>query len=170
MDVAACANSQSSPGAQRSDPSFGEWNFVQRPGGRGPRRLADVANTGDVGAVEALLEGGKPPDEPGEGGTTALHEACNTGHGGMRIVSLLLRAGATPNSLDRQGETALHMAADARNSQAAKLLLEHGWDPALASTRGRTALHKVSEAAFHSETQSPYKLYRIYGFGTAALD
>ena len=44
--------------------------------------------------MEALLAGGQPPDEPGEGGATALHEACNMGHGGVRIVSLLLRAGA----------------------------------------------------------------------------
>jgi ankyrin repeat protein len=114
-----------------------------------------------VAAVEALLEGGKTPDEPDEGGTTALHEACNMGHGGMRIVSLLLRAGATPNSLDRQGQTALHMAAGARNSHAVKLLLEDGWDPALASTRGRTALHKASVAAFYSQTQPPCEFYRI---------
>ncbi len=76
-------------------------------GGLTPLQFA--AGQGDPDVVRALLDGGAPPDQPGEDGWTPLMSAAFEGF--AEIVRLLLDAGADPNwKADR--ETAISLAAD----------------------------------------------------------
>ena len=60
--------------------------------------------------VRALLAKGASPNQPGQGGRTALHGAA--GIGAAETMQALLEAGGKPNVRDEDGNTPLHFAAD----------------------------------------------------------
>ena len=62
------------------------------------RLLTQLAERGQIVAVERLLEAGVPVDAPGDGGQTALHYACWCGH--AALIRLLLQHGARTDISD----------------------------------------------------------------------
>jgi hypothetical protein len=114
-------------------------------GARAGDTLYDAAVAADLGAVQAMLEAGKQPNDPNQCGpqfkkTTPLHEAA--GKGADRICSLLLQAGANINARNSSGHTPLHEGSS--HLSVVKVLIEYQVDVNAKSKRGRTALHRAA--------------------------
>lgn len=112
------------------------------------RLLTQLAESGHVAAVEALLRAGVPVDARGDGGITALHYACWRGNTGL--IRLLLDHGAPLDLKDNMyGGTPggfLHHGAlncgEGDYAEGARLLMRAGvaeWN----SPSGNPALDKV---------------------------
>ena len=102
--------------------------------------------------VRALLAKGASPNQPGQGGRTALHGAAEIG--AAETMQALLEAGGKPNVRDEDGNTPLHFAADGSSRSVSidgaaatiRLLLRAGGDPNRANARGRTPLHVAARS------------------------
>lgn len=88
--------------------------------------LHDAVGAGDVEQVEALLDDGASPDQPGDNGETPLTLAILAGHGD--VAMMLLEGGAAVGARNRGGFTPLHAAAYAGTPAVAAALLERGAD------------------------------------------
>ena len=75
--------------------------------GRSALHLA--AFSGQVAAVQMLLNSGAHASVGARDDVTPLHFACQKGH--VEVVKALLAGGAGPNARTRKGQTPLHMAA-----------------------------------------------------------
>jgi ankyrin repeat protein len=112
--------------------------------------------SGDVAALQSILEAGAVTDLPTANGTTPLMLAAS--RSSAEVVRVLLNAGADPNARDKNGETALMYAAGhgwttfdgsevvCKEAAATHLLLTAGADPNLVDTYGETALSKAEQA------------------------
>jgi ankyrin repeat protein len=127
----------------------------------GMTALHTAAAGGDVGLVEALLDGKADVNARGEKGTTPLSAAIRISSStttykigdketttkrvwlsprSVGMVSLLLARGAKVNDADDSGSTALHRAALADDVNLVRLLLSRKADPKIRDDDGRTAL------------------------------
>lgn len=111
------------------------------PSSAGKTELMQAAGDGDLGLVEALLEGGAAIDERNANGGTALMYAVSYNH--LDIVALLLARGADPNAQARIGWTAILVGAAKGRDGAIRLLLEAGADPAVTDAYGWTPLMRA---------------------------
>jgi uncharacterized protein len=100
--------------------------------------LVDAAESGDVVAVNALLDAGARVDERAVDGTAALHWAVREDH--ADVVRALLESGADPRAKDRYGVTPLYLAAVNGNAGIVASLLDSGADASARSPMGETML------------------------------
>ena len=110
------------------------------------RALWDAAETGNLGAIRRVLDGGADPNAlvpaqtPGgeEYESTALVVAA--GQGQLEAAALLLDRGASPSKADSKGFTPLMAAVGIGHAAVLGLLVERGAD-LIATTLGWTAFH-----------------------------
>ena len=102
------------------------------------RNLLDAAKTGNVAAVEALLEEDIDASSAQPDGTTALHWAARADV--LDIVERLLAAGADASAVNRYGITPLSLAAENGNDAIVRVLLSAGADPNTATPQGEAVL------------------------------
>ena len=121
-------------------PAFAEASAGGRPqlDSQEPRNLRDAAKTGDVAAVEALLEEDSDTSRADPDGTTALHWATRADV--LDIVERLLAAGADAGAANRYGVTPLSLAAENGSDAIVRVLLSAGVDPNTATPKGETVL------------------------------
>jgi len=105
--------------------------------------MQDAAITGDIEALQHLLETGSDPNSVvSEGSPTPLYFAADRGH--ADAVALLIAYGADVNALTFQGG-ALHIAARRGRLDIVTLLLDAGADPNLiGGERMRRPLHEAA--------------------------
>lgn len=102
--------------------------------------IHDTARSGDLAAVEALLE--KNPDllnACDDRNATALHFACDSGH--ADVAALLIEKSANLDARDVDGDTPLHWAAHAGHAKLVALLLEKNVDIQAKNKNSATPLH-----------------------------
>ena len=101
--------------------------------------LIKAAETGDIVAVNRLLETGAHPDATSKFGS-ALFSAARNGH--VSMIDLLVKAGADPNAMAKHydGITALGSAAMSGDVSIVEALLKAGADPNFTDGDGETAL------------------------------
>ena len=102
------------------------------------RNLLEAAKTGDVAAVDALLEQDVDARSAQPDGTTALHWAARAD--ALDIVERLLEAGADVGAANRYGVTPLSLAAENGSDAIVRVLLSAGADPNTATPQGETVL------------------------------
>ena len=85
--------------------------------------LSCAVLSGNVDAVQLLLEAGAEVNALCFDGTTALHKACLWQH--VRIANFLLGYGADPTIPDQDGWTAGQLAAAQGNQELLQLLAAH---------------------------------------------
>ena len=105
--------------------------------------LHKAVKTGDVSAVETLINAGAGKNAADKKGSTPLHWAVYNGY--RAIVGILLRAGANTTVVDNVGNTPLHWAAYKGHGKIAKMLLRKNADTAVVSIRGGTPLHYAAQ-------------------------
>lgn len=86
--------------------------------------LIEVAEQGDLGALETLLKRHGEPDVRDSCDWTPLMKAALNGH--REVVERLLAAGAEVDAVDKGGYTAMMLAASNNHVEIVNLLLEHG--------------------------------------------
>ena len=110
------------------------------PGGEPPLTVA--AETGSLGALEALLAAGADPDQaadPAKGpGGTPLQRACAAE--AWEAARLLLEAGASPRIVAPPLASPLFLAAESGHPPTVALLLGRGADPNTRGTGGATPI------------------------------
>jgi ankyrin repeat protein len=87
-------------------------------------KLLQVAERGDVSALDALLRRNRDANVRDSCQWTALMKAANNGH--LEVAKRLLAAGATVDAADKGGYTALLLAAGNNHVDVVKLLLDNG--------------------------------------------
>lgn len=100
--------------------------------------LADAAQSGDLTALQALLDEGSEVDSPLLDGTTALHWAVLRDQ--LEAAAALLEHGADPMAANRNGITPLYLAAQNGNPAMVEKLLDAGASPLARATTGETIL------------------------------
>jgi ankyrin repeat protein len=70
-----------------------------------PSPLVEVARSGHIGFLQALLDAGADPNEADSLGSTALHAASITKH--LKVCQILLKKGAIVDYVDNSGWTPL---------------------------------------------------------------
>lgn len=108
--------------------------------------LSAIGMQADAALLDALLDAGANPDQPGRAGTTPLSTAVSTGQ--SATVALLLSRRANPNIQDQKGRTALHLAVSLATLKdvnvavgVTQALLNGRANPNVADVDGRTPLH-----------------------------
>ena len=91
--------------------------------------LLEAVRTGDVAAIDALLDEGADVNAAGADGTTALHWAVYRDD--LPTVERLIRAGAAVDHANRYGVRPLSLAVAGGQAGIAEVLLAAGADPAL---------------------------------------
>jgi ankyrin repeat protein len=86
--------------------------------------LVEVAKTGSVQAVTALLKQKADVNAAEADGTTALHWAAYANN--LEMARVLLRAGANANAVNRYGVAPLRLAVEAGNAALAEALVKAG--------------------------------------------
>ncbi len=125
--------------------------FIARGGFyAGDGALAHAAMRGNAKVVEALLKGGKGPDEPLRdadlnAGYTPLMWAVNRKY--LPIVRLLLAAGANIDAVAGDGATAVMLTADADSEslEALDILCAYRPDIHKKDWRGRSVVHEARD-------------------------
>jgi cytochrome c len=111
--------------------------------------VQDAAMTGDLAALQNLLEAGSDPNHiKSEGGPTPLFFAAERGH--PEAIELLLSHGAEVNALTLRG-SALHIAARRGRIDIVKLLLDASADPNLIG--GELYKRPLHEAAYNGSVE-----------------
>ena len=105
-------------------------------------QLQQIAEDGDVGAMEQLLQRPQDPDL-GFGGWFALHAACMHGH--PAAAGLLLEASAEQDQALANGITPVFTASQRGHLEVVKLLLEASADKDKARDDGRTPMFIASQ-------------------------
>ena len=111
-------------------------------GFHGLTNLTWACQSGDLIAVEALLDKGVSVEAMDESGTPLIRgvEGQN-----IAVVKLLLEKGANVNSRDIFFKSPLHVAAAHGNMSILKLLIENGADVAAQDDKYDTPLHKACQ-------------------------
>lgn len=110
--------------------------------GAGPL-LPAAAMSGDINAIQELINQGHDVNARGEGGWTALLSSSAQGY--PKIMKLLLDAGANPDISNVLGITPLIYGSRYGNIEIVKMLIDYGADVNLGDTHGDTALMKATE-------------------------
>ena len=108
------------------------------------KTLVDLAEAGQLRALEEHLDAGTPIDARTSDGRVALHAALAEGQ--EEIARYLLARGADPHLVDVSGYTGLHWAS--RSNEVAMLELAHDaarQDVDVADLQGRTPLSWVAQ-------------------------
>ncbi|MBN2494581.1 MAG: ankyrin repeat domain-containing protein [Deltaproteobacteria bacterium] len=121
---------------------------------RGPARLIEAVQTGDVEALAALLAGGGDPIRADESGKTPLHWAAMLGK--TAAARALVDAGCPLDAPDgKNGYPPLVFACIHGHTETISLLVERGARVDAAGPSGKTALHL---AAFAGQRQAVEQL------------
>jgi len=115
-----------------------------------PYPLIEVAKTGDVAALNAILESTSDLTVCDKKGRTALHWAAREGNTPV-LHKLLEIGGLEVNTVDKQKWTSLHYASYNNHPDCVSLLLKFGADLHLKTTNQRTPLEL---AKFNNSTQA----------------
>eukprot|EP00928_Gymnodinium_smaydae_P041211 TRINITY_DN27898_c0_g1_i1.p1 TRINITY_DN27898_c0_g1~~TRINITY_DN27898_c0_g1_i1.p1 ORF type:complete len:407 (-),score=89.03 TRINITY_DN27898_c0_g1_i1:44-1168(-) len=99
-----------------------------------------VAQKGDLGLVDVLLDANANPNHGDNSGATALHFAAS--RGATPVVVSLLRACAEAGRCDDEGEEPLFWA---QGPSVVRTLIRAGADVGKVSKQGRTALMRAAE-------------------------
>ncbi|XP_034949608.1 ankyrin-1-like [Chelonus insularis] len=111
--------------------------------GRTPLFVA--CKSGNVAAVQCLLENHVNPNATNQHSQTALHYICSAKPGTtLQIIQLLLKHNADTEAMDDRGWTPLFEACSSGNIVAVKVLLGNHANPNVRCWNGRTALHLTS--------------------------
>lgn len=107
--------------------------------------LLNAADSGDVGAIERLVEehGAHVNEARDIKGKTPLHLAAEGGH--QATCGELLRLDANVNARDKEGRTPLHLAAAKGHTGTMEELLASGADVNARDRRGDTPLHLAAD-------------------------
>ena len=122
---------------------------AKNPDDNNSRPLHWAAVSGNVGSVNALLEGEADPNATTDHGWTPLHSAAWKGK--ANTIRALLAGGADPNAKDKGGTTVLRRALIEGQTEAIDVLLAGGADPSTALTpvnktmvvTGKTSLRQL---------------------------
>ncbi|XP_051159484.1 ankyrin-3-like [Leptopilina boulardi] len=88
------------------------------------KKYTEVESTFNLKIMKLLLKNGANPNNRGENGASALHEACKMGR--FKEVKLLLKCNAYLEDVDMDGNTALHHAAQGNCVKMIEFLLSNG--------------------------------------------
>lgn len=114
--------------------------------------LLEIAERGDLSALDALLRRRADTDSRDSCDWTPLMKAALNGH--TDVVRRLLDAGASVDAADKGGYTSLMLAASNNHAAVVELLLDHGaMIDAQERTQGFTALIWAAQRG-HAETVS----------------
>ncbi len=102
-----------------------------------------AAQSGDCGALLALLQSGRSTDERDEHGATPLHYAAAINR--VEVVRLLLDRGANVNQPDNAGRVPLMVAVEECSARAVDLLIDQT-DLTAVDTSGSGLLHVAARA------------------------
>lgn len=94
------------------------------PQGAGDQSLLEIAEQGDLSALDALLKRSRQVDVRDSCDWTPLMKAALNGH--QDVVERLLTAGASLDAVDNGGYTAMMLAASNNHAGIVDLLLRHG--------------------------------------------
>ena len=94
-------------------------------------QLANAAQDGDLGRIQALIKAGARMKFVGREGMTVTHYALRARRHAPQVMELLLKAGADPVSMLSNEKTAPHyaVARDNADPEVVKVLLAHGIGP-----------------------------------------
>lgn len=106
------------------------------------QNLAQLVESSDFAAADALIKAGSDVNVPAADGTTPLHWAVY--HGQIDLVKALLRAEAKVDTRNDYGSSPMMEAATVGNTELLKLLLDAGADVESANPEGQTALMAVA--------------------------
>ncbi|CAD7700374.1 unnamed protein product [Ostreobium quekettii] len=98
-----------------------------------------AASSGQLEAVDLLLQHGAEVDAICTNDCTALHVAASNGH--AQVVKRLLEAGADPDLQAANGAAAIHNAVNNLHLEALEMLLTADCDVDIQNSGGNTALH-----------------------------
>eukprot|EP00124_Ichthyophonus_hoferi_P004669 Ihof_evm3s543 gene=Ihof_evmTU3s543 len=98
-----------------------------------------ASSTGNILAVQQLLEHKAKVDVETTNGQTPLHYAASKNH--VEVVKLLLEKEADGNAKDVIGETPLFRAVARQNTVIVRLLIDAGAELELVDHRGNTVMH-----------------------------
>lgn len=107
-----------------------------------PVGIADAAERGDEQAMRALLAKHVDVNEPGSGGTPALHWTVR--RQSHALAKALIRAGADVNKANPYGVRPLHLAIDNEDVEMVRLLLQAKADPGAADDTGEPPLIRAA--------------------------
>jgi ankyrin repeat protein len=105
--------------------------------------LLRAAATGNIRAVERLINKGADFNTYNSQGETALLLACQ--HGYASIALRLLHAEADVNGCDIGGNSPLHFASRRSDNELVLMILNRGGDPNRVDKNGATPLHRAAE-------------------------
>ncbi|XP_029294287.1 ankyrin repeat and SOCS box protein 16 isoform X2 [Cottoperca gobio] len=131
-------------------PEMGMWTLSSKVKQTSALRLA--ASRGHSGCVEELLfRGAEVNADPG--GSTALHDACVSGH--AVCAQLLLSHGADPELLAADGSAPLHLScSSAQSFQCAELLIDGGAEVSVRMRESRlTPLHLAARRGLEEHVE-----------------
>jgi ankyrin repeat protein len=124
----------------------------------GYNALMSAASSGDVEAVECLLQAGLSVSVHDRDDGTVLMAGARSGK--ANIITVLIAAGSNVNAKDNQGTTALMRAAQSYDSAAAvEALLKAGANPNARDRSGRTAL-QIAEKSNNSRADEVVALLK----------
>ena len=121
----------------------------------------NVAESGDLHAVESYITKGADVNAKANDDVTALMMASQNDH--KEVVELLLAKGADINAKDKNGTTALMMASQNDHKEVVDLLLAKGADVNAKDKNGVTALMMASQkgADVHARKNTDWNALRL---------
>ena len=125
--------------------------------------VGELIRTGNLVAVESLLQSGTSPNERDLMDTPPLHLAAM--HGQTRILEVLIARGAQLDAIDANQDTALHIAAVQGDPSSYGILLEAGADPDVSNRAGWSARQlRARGAPSPAPTATVSRTQRLAGF------
>ena len=110
------------------------------------KELLEVAENGDIVALNKVLANGADPNATDEEGKTALLHAAAANS--VKCVDALLAKGADPDQANKEGVTPLMQAAKSGSTEVVELLLQEGADKSLTDSDGGNALDYAKNGEF----------------------
>lgn len=107
------------------------------------QKLLEAAQTGDIGAIKALLDAGANVDARNDTGETAVRLA--TMNNQTEAVRILLEAGANPNIQTIHGNTPLIWACSEGYIEIVRQLLKHDANPVISNSQGYSPMSWAKE-------------------------
>lgn len=116
-----------------------------------------AAGSGNVGALEALLNAGARVDDVSDNGQSALLYACCSGTDPRAVVALLLQHDADVHVRNRWDEQALHLCCRSYswNGDVARSLMDAGADPCSVAKGTDSVLHRAVNSQANDHRPSP---------------